>query len=71
MLDPINPSKSNNSEMPILQPMGFTDILDAMFSLYRRHFGLFLAIAAVWYSLCSSFQSGVSVARFYTSTSVF
>lgn len=27
--------------------MGFTDILDAMFSLYRRHFGLFLGIAAV------------------------
>ena len=27
--------------------MGFTDILDAMFSLYRRHFRLFLRIAAV------------------------
>ena len=31
-----------------LQPMGFTDILDGMFSLYRSHFRLFLAIVAVY-----------------------
>ncbi len=30
-----------------LQPMGFTDILDTMFSLYRNHFRLFLGISAV------------------------
>ena len=47
MLDPTDSSKSNNSEMPILQPMGFTDILDAMFSLYRRHFRVFVGIAIV------------------------
>ena len=31
-----------------LQPMGFTDILDGMFSLYRSHFQLFLTIAGVY-----------------------
>ena len=34
-----------------LQPMGFTDILDGMFSLYRSHFRLFLAIVAVYFVL--------------------
>ena len=31
-----------------LQPMRFTDLLDAAFSLYRNHFGLFLGISAVY-----------------------
>ena len=31
-----------------LQPMGFTDILDGMFSFYRSHLRLFLAIVAVY-----------------------
>ena len=31
-----------------LQPMGFTDILDGMFSLYRNQFRLFLAIVAIY-----------------------
>ncbi len=47
MLEPTDASKSNNPKIPILRAMGFTDILDAMFSLYRRHFRLFLGIAAV------------------------
>ena len=47
MLDPTDSSKLNNSEMPILQPMGFTDILDGMFSLYRQHFRVFVGVAAV------------------------
>lgn len=47
MLDPTDSSKSNNRETPIFQPMGFTDILDGMFSLYRQHFWVFVGIAAV------------------------
>ena len=31
-----------------LHPMEFSDILDAIFSLYRRHFQLFLGIAVVY-----------------------
>ena len=40
----------NNSEAATttwLQPMGFTDILDTTFSLYRNHFKLYLGICAV------------------------
>ncbi|MDE0297830.1 MAG: hypothetical protein OXN17_04305 [Candidatus Poribacteria bacterium] len=32
-----------------LQPMGFIDILDSMFSLYRNHFRLFLSISVVYF----------------------
>ena len=32
-----------------LQPMGFTDILDNMFSLYRNHFELFMRICSVYF----------------------
>ena len=32
-----------------LQPMGFTDILDSMFSLYRNHFRLFVSICSVYF----------------------
>ena len=39
---------SNETGTTPLQPMGFTDILDGMFSLYRSHFRLFLAIVAVY-----------------------
>ena len=42
---------SNEIDTIRLQPMGFTDILDGMFSLYRDHFQLFLAIAAVYFAL--------------------
>ncbi len=39
---------SNETGTTPLQPMDFTDILDGMFSFYRNHFRLFLAIAAVY-----------------------
>jgi hypothetical protein len=32
-----------------IQPMGFTDILDNMFSLYRNHFELFMRICSVYF----------------------
>lgn len=39
---------NNQTATTSLQPMSFTDILDGMFSLYRSHIRLFLAIAAVY-----------------------
>ena len=39
---------SNETGTIPLQPMGFTDILDGMFSFYRSHLRLFLAIVAVY-----------------------
>ena len=37
----------NDTHTPTLQPMGFGEILDTIFSLYRKHFPLFLGIVAV------------------------
>ena len=42
---------SNETGTTPLQPMGFTDILDGMFSFYRSHFRLFLTTAAVYFVL--------------------
>ena len=57
MLEPTETSKSGSSKIVILQPMGFADILDTMFSLYRRHFRLFLGITAVY--LVGEFSMGI------------
>lgn len=42
-----NADSGESASTTSLQPMGFTDILDATFSLYRNHIGLFLGISAV------------------------
>lgn len=45
-------SQTNNGEETTtasLQPMGFADILDSMFSLYRGHFRLFAIICGVYF----------------------
>lgn len=47
MLPPTETSKSENSEIRTFQPLGFTDILDAMFGLYRHSFRCFAQIAAI------------------------
>ena len=44
-------TNSSQTDTTPLQPMGFTDILDGMFSLYRNHLRLLLAIAAVHFVL--------------------
>ena len=49
MLEPTGASQLSSTQKPTLQPMGFTDILDEIFSLYRDHFKLFLSIAAVYH----------------------
>ncbi len=59
-------SLSVADETQALPAMGFTDILDGTFSLYRSHFGLFLRINAVYFvlvfclNLLSKFSTGVS-----------
>ena len=57
MLRPNDSSQASTSETAAttsLQPMGFTDILDTMFSLYRNHFRLL--IVSICSCLCSSFR---------------
>ena len=39
---------SNETGTTPLQPMGFTDILDGMFTFYRNHFRLFITIGVVY-----------------------
>ena len=54
MLQPNDSLQTNNSEAStttLLQPMGFTDILDTIFSLYRNHFRLILSICTVYFIL--------------------
>ena len=40
---------NNQTDTTSFQPMGFTDILDGMFSIYGRHLRLFLGIALVYF----------------------
>ena len=49
-----------------LQPMKPTDILDAMFSLYLRHFRLFLGISAVYFVTMFSLSLLSLTGIFYT-----
>jgi len=51
MLEPTDASHVDSGETeakPVLQPMTFTEILDAMFTLYGKHFRLFLGVSAVY-----------------------
>ena len=63
MSEAINTTQHNDRNTPPLQPMRVGEILDTTFSLYRKHFLLFLGIIAVYflgslltYSLESFFQ---------------
>ena len=47
MLNLNDATQANNSNTSTLQPMGFSEILDTVFSLYRKHLRLFLGIVAV------------------------
>ena len=47
MLSPTDTVQANNSNTSTLQPMGFSEILDTIFSLYRQHFLLFLGVIAI------------------------
>ena len=65
MLQPNDASGVSNDDKTAaasLQPMGFSDILDSMFSLYRNHFRLFLSIFSVYfiYGLATDLLIGIS-----------
>jgi hypothetical protein len=47
MLNPTKIAQANNNNSFTLRPMGFGEILDTIFSLYRKHFPLFLGFVAV------------------------
>lgn len=47
MLNLTDTIQANDSNTLTFRPMGFGEILDTIFSLYRKHFPLFLGIAAV------------------------
>ena len=44
------PNQGETSTGASLQPMSFADILDTTFSMYRRHFPLFVGISAVYFT---------------------
>ena len=44
-----NVGNSEAATKTSIRPMGFTDILDTTFSLYRNHYRLFLGISAVYF----------------------
>ena len=74
MLQPNDSSQTNNSEASTttsLQPMGFTDILDTIFSLYRNHFRLIFGICLVYFVLMLGLNllSGISIFFFSNSGS--
>lgn len=52
MSQPSNPPQIDKGEASTgasLQPMGFADILDTTFSIYRNHFRLFASISAIYF----------------------
>lgn len=48
MLDPTDTSKTDNSQIPMLQPMELGGILDNALSLYRNNFRIFLAVISIY-----------------------
>ena len=61
--DSLKASDGEVSTAASLQPLGFTDILDNMFSLYRNHFRLFATICSVYFiiGLAADLLNGISV----------
>ena len=72
MLQPNDSSQTSNSEVSpttSLQPMGFTDILDTIFSLYRNHFRLIFGICVVYFVLTLGLNLLTGISTFYFSNS--
>ncbi len=72
MLQPNDLSQTNNSEASTttsLQPMGFTDILDTIFSLYRNHFRLIFGICIVYFVLMLGINLFTGISTFFFSNS--
>lgn len=49
MFNSTDTAKTKNGDTPTLQPMGLSEILDTIFSLYRKHFILFLGVIAPYF----------------------
>ena len=67
----LNPNTSTNevTTRTSLQPMGFTEILDMIFSLYQNHFQLILSICTVYFvlTLGMNLLTGISIFFFESS----
>ena len=72
MLQPNDALQTSNNEASTttsLQPMGFTDILDTIFSLYRNHFRLIFGICIVYFVLMLGLNLFMGISTFYFSNS--
>ena len=72
MLQPNDTLQTSNNEASTttsLQPMGFTDILDTIFSLYRNHFRLIFGICIVYFIFMLGLNLFLGISTFYFSNS--
>jgi len=72
MLQPNDGLQTSNNEASTttsLQPMGFTDILDTIFSLYRNHFRLIFGICIVYFIVMLGLNLFLGISTFYFSNS--
>ena len=67
--DALQTNDSEASTATSLQPMGFTDILDTIFSLYRNHFRLIFGICIVYFVLMLGLNLLMGISTFYFSNS--
>ena len=63
MLDP-NISSGETVARTSLQPMGFMDILDILFSIYRNHFRMILGICAIYFVLALGLNLLIDISMF-------
>ena len=63
MLDP-NISSGETVARTSLQPMGFIDILDVLFSIYRNHFRMISGICAVYFVLALGLNLLIDISMF-------
>ncbi len=72
MLQPNDALQTSNNEASTttsLQPMGFTDILDTIFSLYRNYFRLIFGICIVYFVFMLGLNLFLGISTFYFSNS--
>ena len=65
----LNTSISEAATRASLQPMGFMDILDTVFSLYRNHFRLILSICAVYFIFTLGVNLFTGISTFFFESS--
>ncbi len=67
--DELQTSNSETSATTSLQSMGFTDILDTIFNLYRNHSRLIFGLCTVYFIVMFGLHLLVGVSAFYSSIS--